>query len=197
MHCTRNIAFWDKESQLRNNLDSIQKSIGTILTKKSSRTMQKCASPSLLHLHNFIKPDGIDVQRVHLDISSIRGPVSRSRALPRTCPARPRGGTDRVPRERCLEGGGGGARRERWSVARSAFTFVAVVTRQVVSRRSAAGQVRLVLRAVESRTLDLVSRSRGEEGRGGWWDPETRVTGGTGGYRKISRPFSLPSPGAP
>lgn len=80
--------------------------------------------------------------------------------------------------------------------ARSAFTFVAVVTRQVVSRRSAAGQVRLVLRAVESRTLDLVSRSRGGEGRGGW-DPETRVTGGTGGYRKISRPFSLPSPGAP
>lgn len=121
LHCTRNIALWDKESQLRNNtyLDSIQKSIGTILTKKSSRTMQKCASPSLLHLHNFIKPDGIDVQRVHLDISSIRGPVSRSRALPRTCPARPRGGTDRVPRERCLEGGGGGARRERWSVARS------------------------------------------------------------------------------
>lgn len=50
--------------------------------------------------------------------------------------------------------------------ARSAFTFVAVVTRQVVSRRSAAGQVRLVLRAVESRTLDLVSRSRGGRGEG-------------------------------
>lgn len=66
-----------------------------------------------------------------------------------------------------------------------AFTFVAVVTRQVVSRRSAAGQVRLVLRAVKSRRLDLVSCSR--EGR----EPETRVTGATGGlrYRKISRPF--------
>lgn len=52
--------------------------------------------------------------------------------------------------------------------ARPAFTFVAVVTRQVVSRRSAAGQVRLVLRAVKSRRLDLVSCSLwgGEEGRG-------------------------------
>lgn len=79
--------------------------------------------------------------------------------------------------------------------ARPAFTFVAVVTRQVVSRRSAAGQVRLVLRAVKSRRLDLVSCSLWGEGGGrrGGWEPETRVTGGTGGgYRKISRPFPLP-----
>lgn len=73
------------------------------------------------HLHNFIKPDGInDVQRVRLDISSIRTGIS-PRARPRTCPAR-----QCVPRERCLEGGGGVARDDRWP-ARSAFTFVAVV----------------------------------------------------------------------
>lgn len=78
--------------------------------------------------------------------------------------------------------------------ARSAFTFVAVVTRQVVSRRSAAGQVRLVLRAVESRTLDLVSRSRGG-GRG-----EERVGSRNQSYRWhrwVSKNFKALLPSLP
>lgn len=78
--------------------------------------------------------------------------------------------------------------------ARSAFTFVAVVTRQVVSRRSAAGQVRLVLRAVESRTLDLVSRSRGERGGegGGIQKPELPVA--PVGIEKFQGPSPFPPP---
>lgn len=76
--------------------------------------------------------------------------------------------------------------------ARSAFTFVAVVTRQVVSRRSAAGQVRLVLRAVESRTLDLVSRFRGRgEGRVGSRNQSYRW------HRWVSKNFKALLPSLP
>lgn len=66
--------------------------------------------------------------------------------------------------------------------ARPAFTFVAVVTRQVVSRRSTAGQVRLVLRAVKSRRLDLVSCS--------FWREGGREGGGEGGSQKPELPVA-------
>lgn len=154
MHCTRNIAFWDKLRTTWFYLDSIQKSVQfwkKEFTRETNYPTNRRLSSSFArhsaHLHNFIKPDGIDVERVHLDISSIRGPVSRSRALPRTCPARPGGGSvPCAPRKVASR-----RRRRRWRrrrcasremiggpFARSGFYFRG--RRNAASRKSAVGR---------------------------------------------------------
>lgn len=122
------------------------------------------------HLHNFIKPEGIN------ELASIFHPSGPVYRRPRTCPARPCA-PRKVSRRRRRR-----RRRERWSVARSVgFYFRGRRTRQVGGRRPRNKYKWLVLRAVKSRRLDLVSCS----GRGA---RETRVTGATGGIEKFQGP---------
>lgn len=114
MHCTRKLP-----SEIKNNLSWVYRYNSK---KKPSRhkpwfsSSFSPSSPCSPHLHNFIKRNRRSTSFASIFHPS-GGPVSRSRASPRTCPARPRGGTDprkvsRRRRRRC-------ASRERWSVARS------------------------------------------------------------------------------